>query len=915
MTPTNKVYFTEINRLIDAHPGKTNAHKFNLKWSFDQALNNLEFTKIEIYRYIGKVNACVSYVTENDTHSKLIYRVTKLNSNECSIEIIRPSPLNNSTSRQTKQITSYVEVIDNLSSWYNTSSNSLTKFHNLSDALHDEQLLQQIYTSERTIYYLIKVLSKNNIDNAPYCIGAHKDTQIVDCTSTKNQVKHNTLHYEGDYIWQTDCSAAIPKGNGEGMSRTAIDINRLFTNQSHQTPTGYGGYCWISSRDGSNGATVARFNLSNGLNSGIWNSPGQQTTAGAAIAIRLNDGACYSGAGTGNSNGKLYLINNPNPIAEFAIGSTPTLLQSNLGILYGACTSSINGVNKVIFNTRGLSAESGIFQTTSNTLNLLYSFPFTYGIAAGPDGAIYNGFAYSTNGYDGKIYRNGSEWATGGTATGITVNKPIDNNNYTVYFGGDGGGTQTGLWYKVVGSNTQKNIYTGDSARGFGVDTENNIWGLGKKRLKIYHVDQSNAGNQSNTYPYGLKARYPSIPLRSYNDSITNSKGVEWFLTRNYFNLNNTIKVKWDDPITQESLNLTAKEAWIRLIDSRRKEEGNNYFKVWKQPFNSTQYSNYSKQYGIKFKHLVDIEQYSKGVQNTKYSEAYTLIKLWSDLYADPDSNLCYPGRSNRLNIINSNLLGRLIHPNYENTGSYIADRKEDSSRSTVVSYLETIANGSNGSKILTFTNVNGYSYQYSDFTGNLLANAIQESTYSADIIYPSLTVPTLSIIPNAASQANGGYQDLSGQCYFPWKKTIISYSKQFNNYIAYGYDDLTVSFKISASPGSFIIKKWNFTTNNFSITALDNIRYLNNIANYNTRFNTNYTYKDPSLFGIHELPVSEDSDYHTANVSFSATNLYTCETIISESNCRVIVLERWPEPKFFINMSDSESFRRNFFN
>lgn len=980
------VEFTSITPLIDVQPTPSNdaagtSQRFALEWSFVGQNPITNFTKIEIYRYIGNHNECVPYVTEDFVGSKLIYKAVQTGANVVISEY-NPSPIFTQTStRSNTNIKDVVQYTDNLGLWYSPGSTSMGAFHSRTDFDNDQQFLQQVYTSERTIYYIIKTFIQGALDSVPYCIGTHMDSGYVDNTSTKTQVRHNILHYEADYIWETDASAHLGKStrgggsSGNGISRSAVDINRVFLDKLQRGPTGRGGYVWISSRgSAAGGATgLGRFQLSNGLNSGIWLASSSGSN-GAAIAARITDGSCFFGDSNTNS-GRVRLVTPRDYHAEWAY---PAGEMGSLGTMstrtYGA--ANIFGRDTVCV----MHDMDNLYLVTGSSINHLLNFKDgsthgiglsgAYGMGTTPNGTVLIGSHRSTGAWRYNVGGSVQNYnGLGGLyALSVSCSYPRDpsqdvNSDWTAYFSGDY--QNEGLHYKRGLSGASGRIFSGGFIRGCGVDGENNIWGFGNNRVKVYHaIAGGGSGINDDSFPLGLNARYPSLRLDKWRTTATNTRHVEWFLTRNHFNMDNTISLLWVDPLNGTNGYYTAREAWDRLVEWRRKEDGSGGWTVWKSSTNANTYSSDTKLYGAKFIHLIDIETLSEEEQLQKEIESFFLINLWATLYADDRSDVCYPDQdpATRDALVAQNLQGRVIHPGHffrtdqTTTGQYVIDEVSRTSTKVKVDHTFLSKGGSNeNTHYVIFENktINGYSYQYSDFTGNLLSNAISESPYSQNVIHPPIILPTLSI-NLSGYQSNPGYKDPENikHCY-PWEN-IVSDSQEIcvnrnrlektpfdiqtgdlclNGPTLSTYDDTNALWTLDADPGTFVIRNWTLSThdfNNIVYSSPDNITFKPNIIEYSTSFNFNHIYKDPSLLGRYYLPDGVplienstqylDNDkrrdgYFSSVARISAINLYNCRTKYEFAFANVYTLERWPEPRFFINITDSSTLRCSFFN
>lgn len=364
------VKFSSITPLSSVSPvfleggyNDSNVGKFELQWQYP-SIDNLK--AISIYRYIGDYGECIDpYDVPSPTDvgvpplnekSKLriVHRYEKIN--ESQIRHIHYTLDNGGVNISNSEIrsgslTGITSAIDNLSD-YSDDTFNLDNGHELNVNKTNRQVLNEIYTTERPIVYSIATYLSDSIDNISYAIASHGNTDYMTCYSTKTQVQHDVLHFEMDIIWETELEREHTNTNTRSISRTSIDIDALHRihpsyNQIdlHRRPEGRGGYAWVSCR-GNSGA-VFRFNLANGLQSGIGYNQDQSqrfnnTTTGATppekpdgyrantwghgIAVDINTGNCWSGA----SQGRVRKINNIAPSTDQATNNPLQTLNNNL---------------------------------------------------------------------------------------------------------------------------------------------------------------------------------------------------------------------------------------------------------------------------------------------------------------------------------------------------------------------------------------------------------------------------------------------------------------------------------------------------------------------------------------------------------------------------------------------------------
>ena len=131
-------------------------------------------------------------------------------------------------------------------------------------------------------------------------------------------------------------------------------------------------------------------------------------------------------------------------------------------------------------------------------------------------------------------------------------------------------------------------------------------------------------------------------------------------------------------------------------------------------------------------------------------SAAITAIRNWDNLYGA------------------TNNTGRLLFPNFNSSdGSYLiagSTGEVVTPHNAKVYVYNSVNNSVN--KRLQCTNYNGFSYIYSDFTGNLLTAGAGESIFNYDIGHPEPSAPTLTLGVTGSNEL--GFTEGLPQCY-PW--------------------------------------------------------------------------------------------------------------------------------------------------
>lgn len=949
---------TSVTPLTGASPlyQTSNAHKFNIIWSEpDQTLFKTSY--LRLYRYIGNKNECLDpndipppplEGSNSENRLILIYQCKQIfdnNDQPTGDYTVTKYGLDGGIS-ETYTYTGDIEIehTDDLSSAYSSTSNVLMGRYGISNSelpiSKDRQLLNEIYTTERPIYYVIATYVKGVSDAAPYCVCAHMSTDKVDNFSVKTQVLHDILHYEFDMIWQTRVIRIPGDDIGNGISRTAVDINKLYIDAAQRGPTGRGGTAYVSCR-GSYGA-VFGFSLNNGQQIKTFlNTPG--VTNGHGIAVDIDTGDVISATHQGNlkhfsydTNGTLY--------------SSTITDGSNIYNIYGATNipqkASYIALNSRIMNGDWGASDSNILIYNIKTHRLSFPPIYTpidnYGIASGPNSDIFC-VSYKQPCINHFPYNGGASWGPvqnkfikdryiGGR--GITVdlhniyphNNTNDKNTYDVIYASrsneiiqvhyKNGGLEKAPDGKIVFTVLSEN--GADNNIGVGCDGDNNVWVIGKNIQKIYRMY-----DDPNRLTGGWE-KYLSCRLSDYPFTATNTREVEWFLLRDHYLLDNA---------TTKTFNggsYTAKSAWLSLVEFKRRERdtdpatgvctgGLDNSRGW----HPTGYS-YLWNYGIRIKpEYYNKDEDGNTTNDPKNSKAIALIRDWDRIFGDNDDNL----------------IGRRIHPSFGLKGG-----KPVATPGGEPIFEEAQILNHNGYYRIQSANYNGYSYQYSDFTGNLLAAGIEESLYNYHLYHPEITQPYLQLGVSGVNMLR--FIEDKPECY-PWefyddnsnpppltlgtKATAVS-----------SYDDLKSEFTLYGYSGSFIIKNWYLNTDDYSeicITDSNNSSYKDDLTEYVTAVNIPYTYYNPSRQGrvyLDGLPTYDDHYIIPQNIGplyrttgsitgtflpyawITAQDVYPtigeCLNYYSSSNNNIKVYERWPEPRFFLDIEDDVISRQDYF-
>lgn len=744
----------DISPLASVSPvfSNINNHKFTVDWDLpDTFTQNTAY--IRLYRYIGDKDTCVDIndipqpplngAVSND-RTRLIYQIKQNFNSTTGLSLSTYETKTYNFDGSEKNITNVASptaitlkyFTDNFASIYSNDSLVLKTAYDIVDVDNDRQLLNEIYTTERTIYYIVATYVQGIPDAAPYCVATHNTTDRVDSFSTKTQVLHDVLHYEFDMVWQTRSLNRSGGTTGKSISRTAVDINQLYLDAAQRGPTGRGGAVWVSDR-GSNG-DVYRFDLSTGLQVGRGSNP-QGASWGHGVAVDVNSGDCISANAEGH-------------IRQFAYDSPSFLLNTTNGPnipdrkIYGA--ANIPGhPSKIVLNARSpIPSHMIIYNVQTKSLTEIGTFsPEIYGIATGPDGRIFgkssdsNNVHYTNSSWGGARTVSGPDHGCGITTDSYKVypNDGSSNAKYNVIFAGYNGvwessttnlsGAGSGSWTKI--SNTNIN-----NARGVGCDSENNVWGLGDRRFKVYRM-QNNA-----TYPWGGNCRYPAVRLKDHPFTATNTREIEWFLLRDQYEMTGPALSGWMDLVE-----FNRHEAAHSTTTGAATAVGYNNNRGWRpDPANSV-----TRVYGIRMKPTLTT------------SAAISAIRNWDNLYGATNNTgrLLFPNFNRTPNINHAATSGlvassgnNVVTPFDISTGSGAA----------VLSY----SSGGIDHKRLQCNNYNGFSYIYSDFTGNLLTAGVGETLYNFDIGHPEPSAPTLTLGVTGSNEL--GFTEGLTQCY-PW--------------------------------------------------------------------------------------------------------------------------------------------------
>jgi len=978
--------FSSCTSLVEfQNANQSTYHKMRLTWILPE-LEEEEYEKVEIYRFVSELNVCTNPdIITDASPSKLIYTVTQNVDDTVTIE--RNFPYFISTTASTTLNNMEKVFVDDFSG-LDPSGYDLDLFHSFPGIFNNKTIIDDIAFIRRTIYYILKVYVKGDTvssDIAPYLVTpVYSERRFVN-HSTKTQVKHNYLHYEGDEIWNAFVvDAAANQGAYGGISRTTVDNRRIHFDVSHAGPYGRGGSAWVSDRSSGN---IMRYDMRNGAHHRTY-STGIKGR-GFGIGIHTGTGGCIAGPGD----------------TAYSPHTTPTLFYCDpnktspeyiMPVSSNRCCYGIiplyNYSDRVFVTDLDGHGYSGILIIGNNLTDSRFIHDSNrasgYAAAAGSNGfGIQAGYNTTIPNFvhpeDARsILKNLSTFSVYSFASRIGA------DNHELYPNTLVNGTSSNRDYYCITHGSEFSLHvpfdamissdiTVNWAVDFGsppyiqtpgYDGENNLWSVGSNtKRKIYRSAADRIANddidESTIFPFGGNSRYKSMPLTNWRMSNTNTKEIEWFLTRNHGvstyradlgysfkqidapSLDKTTAIAWDP--ARPYLVETAYDAWWNMVEQKMirvylSKQGNSNWKAcpYFQVYNKDNVLDVNgRKWGIRM-NVADVRA-GRGKNLDDFYENYSQywmsaiisrINSWANAFAN--INTSYPLDSNRVTMIEGNMRGVLVHPFYKfaqatpNLKSYINPSLPSETKTNIQFYMDNIKEYSFGSPMMPTL------YMYSDFTGNMFSEAsgpVGPMPLSIDKIHPELTDSSkvLSLVLLLSGyQSNPGYQDTPAYCY-PWKNTIPSTFTTPCTAIS-GYDDFNVTFIVSANAGIYgtstisistddYVPSYLSDTNNEAIITgdlRDNVVYLN------------YTYHTPSMVGITYIPSGSNNAYPAPskpNGSFipranmQAVNLYDytvngCLPFNPPVSASITVFERWPEPKFFINAQDDFNIRQNFF-
>ncbi len=976
-------------------------HKMELEFSIPANSQYLT-DRIEIYRYIGNYMECVDLTSITETNSRLLYKATQsINDSEYgdTIKVQTYFPFTSDSSTIQSNVSAISSFTDDFSGILSNSFD-LRSFHGLSiqapGFANNFSVVSDIGFTRRVIYYIIKTYVRGRPDSAPYLLTPDYESKIFSNHSTKTQVRHDYLHYEGDEIWASNLNglAGFTDQYG-GVSRTAVDTNRLYLDATQSGPTGRGGYAWLSDRDT---GKVFRHDLRDGALSQVFNTNVQGR--GHGIGIDISTGDCISVPGSQQPG---RVTQGPHIFRCNISNGSVQRIQSNIGGWFGYGVIPIFGKPDRMFISDNYN-EPRIAFINKNPARVITGSDNAYGYAAcsSPNGFGLQSVIYApvyqpattkqvavintddashfkktldVQAQDGTWLKHTSPRITTDSHAIFpnTILNPSGERNYFSIMTNKEFGV-----YIPPDANSSEDvvinwaIHYSEGSQVPGYDGENNLWYLdGNNKIKYYR------SNSVDRFPYGGNTRYETAPLQYWPTSQTNTTEIEWFLTRNQTvytlredtgtreiidqgTLDNSVNnVTWDPhrpaeynsyTLYQTTSTASASAVWDSMVERKMwrviDRPNTTFFKVYT---GKSKVDSRGKKWGIRMNVRDIYDVYGSGYNDLDdfyengrliwEPEIKRRIKAWYDEFANDVKS--YLNISNRLDLINNNQKGTLVHPFFQFATSltnnnkslyYINSNLDTDKKTEIEAYINSI-------KRYNFRNKTcNKLYMYSDFTGNILAGTIDAVTSNKDTIYPATTDPQINV--SVSGRQSSPYNEKYPKCY-PWKNTIPASMSALFDAIS-GYDDFSVNYNISTYMGSYLITAFSILTNDFKspyFTDIDNLEQLTDIQNtsynidknYISDTNITYTYHSPTMIGLYYLPSGnpnsfeyikpvpdKNTGYFTPSGVIQVTNIYNetgvCSTKTLANTARVAVFERWPEPRFCIDSFDIPTLRHDQF-
>lgn len=345
-----------------------------------------------------------------------------------------------------------------------------------------------------------------------------------------------------------------------------------------------------------------------------------------------------------------------------------------------------------------------------------------------------------------------------------------------------------------------------------------------------------------------------------------------------------------------------------------------------------------------------NLDDFYENFQNVWMPYILARITNWAEAFTSQANSYKNISEPTRTDIINNNKKGLLVHPFYQYAfnvninNNYINENLSEVTKEKIRTYIKNLKYYPFGCPIIKTTgdiHMNNFEFSSQTTTGGITSSFIPAITpLYKSLIHPTPTIPIVTLLLSGY-QSNQGYHDKYPYCY-PWQNTLPSTMSNMHSAIS-GYNNFNVTYLVSTYTGSFLPTSCILYTDDFMPQYLTDIENTSAITSeFNTEYNTSnvyekqiyfsYTYHSPSLNGLYYLP-SGKSDiceyitpvndkplgYFIPRAEINVVNIYDysfsgCQNITVSTCAQVGVLERWPEPRFYIDAIDDANFRKDMF-
>ena len=352
----NIVKITNISTLSEAISNEY----FDLTWSTTGSLSSI--SNFKIYRYISDYPVDLTFDPKVDRLTNFV--------------LISASQDNTSTT--------FRDTLNDL------DLNGFTYSDGVWQDTNNNNVLTQIYNSERQIYYRILGSTIDiQFNTLPFVFICYEDGYL-ECLSTIQQVRWNTLYTEGEQIWLTDITSDL----GVAVWKPkVISVDPITTGESNRT-----GFVWIGG-NGDDVGRVARINIKDGSVDQVY----QFSYPVYSLRIDPSTGDAFAGT----TNGKMYrcYFNSPIPAV---INNTSKNLKSTSNGLYALTLKNIDDeiygytiTDNQYIEEWNLTVNSAPTAVSENKYGgrvdmggyIGIDIPCVWGITTGPDGVVWaNGY-------------------------------------------------------------------------------------------------------------------------------------------------------------------------------------------------------------------------------------------------------------------------------------------------------------------------------------------------------------------------------------------------------------------------------------------------------------------------------------------------------------------------------------------